>query len=139
LNKILTQQDLLGVWTLDEFTIHRESGEDFVWPGKQRGTLIYTYNGYVSVAQNRDALPNPTPEDALRVSNFYTARYELDLEHGRVFHTILQSSVAASIGQRVMRSVTLLDDGRLRIVGEGLKETVTLIWSRADAREEAPT
>ena len=44
----LTKADLIGVWLLDEFIVHRESGERFVWPGRQSGTLIYTDDGYVS-------------------------------------------------------------------------------------------
>jgi hypothetical protein len=134
MHKILTQQDLLGVWTLEDFIIHRENGEEFHWPGPQNGTLIYTYDGFVSVAQNRQPLPNPTPEDRQRESNFYTAHYELDLEHGRVFHTILQSSVPAIIGQRAERQVSLLEDGRLKLSGQGLKERVTLVWKRVESR-----
>jgi hypothetical protein len=134
MDKILTQQDLLGVWSLDEFIIERENGEPFKWPGPQSGTLIYTYNGYVSVAQNRQALPNPSVEDRQREANFYTARYDLDLAKGRVFHTVLQASVTATIGQRIERQIALHKDGRLRLSGQGLKERVTLVWSRVDGR-----
>jgi hypothetical protein len=66
--------DRLGVWTLGEFIVHREDGADFNWPGPQRGTLIYTAEGYVSVAQNRDPLPDASEADQQRVANFYTAR-----------------------------------------------------------------
>ena len=121
---------LVGVWSLEEFIVHRENGERFQWPGKQSGTLIYTDNGFVSVAQNREPLINPTPEDEARISNFYTGTYELELDNNRVFHTGLQSSVASVIGQRMQRELTLLEDGRLQISGKGLKEKVTLIWSK---------
>lgn len=98
----------------------------FNWPGKQNGTLIYTDNGFVSVAQNRDPLTNPTDEDKKRESNFYTATYELDLVNNRVFHIGLQSSVQSLIGERMEREVKLLNDGRLWLSGKGLKERVTL-------------
>ncbi|WP_199899771.1 lipocalin-like domain-containing protein [Shewanella marina] len=62
----LTQTSLIGVWQLQQFIIERESGEQFIWPGKQNGTLIYTDSGYVSVAQNRQPLTNPSAEDQLR-------------------------------------------------------------------------
>lgn len=126
----LSKAMLVGVWSLDEFIVHRENGELFNWPGKQSGTLIYTEDGFVSVAQNREPLPNPSKEDERRVSNFYTARYELDLENNRVFHTALQSSVRAIVGVRMEREVSLLPDGRLSLSGIGLKEKVTLIWSK---------
>ncbi|RYV01147.1 hypothetical protein SOPP22_16455 [Shewanella sp. OPT22] len=126
----LSKKLLVGVWSLEEFIVHRESGELFNWPGKQSGTLIYTDNGFVSVAQNRAPLPNPTQEDKNRVSNFYTGTYELDLPNNQVFHTGLQSSVPSVIGERMQRSLTLLPDGRLQIFGKGLRENVTLIWSK---------
>lgn len=126
----MTKTDLVGVWTLDQFIVHRENGEDFIWPGTQSGTLIYTESGYVSVAQNRDPLPNPTPEDRARISNFYTGIYDLDLEHGRIFHTPLQSSVPSNIGIRAERHVRIDSKGRLRLSGVGLKERVTLVWQR---------
>jgi len=128
----LRKEHLVGVWSLDEFIIHREGGELFHWPGKQNGTLIYTENGYVSVAQNSEPLESPTLEDRSRVSNFYTAKYEADLATNRVFHTVLQSSVASVIGERLEREVKLLEDGRLWLSGTGLKERVTLIWSRVE-------
>jgi hypothetical protein len=127
---VLTGQNLVGVWTLEAFIVHRESGEAFVWPGRQSGTLIYTGNGYVSVAQNREPLPDPTPEDRARESNFYTGTYALDLEHGRVVHTPLQSSVPSTIGIPAEREVRLESDGRLRLSGVGLKERVTLVWRK---------
>lgn len=126
----LTKEALVGVWSLDEFIVHRSDGTLFNWPGKQNGTLIYTENGFVSVAQNREPLENPSKEDESRVSNFYTATYELDLENGRVFHTALQSSVQSVIGTRMERELRFLPDGRLWLSGMGLKERVTLIWSR---------
>ena len=127
----LTKADLIGVWLLDEFIVHRESGERFVWPGRQSGTLIYTDDGYVSVAQNRDPLPNPSEADRRRVSNFYTATYELDLANDRVWHTALQSSVPSVVGARMERQVQWLPDGRLQLSGQGLQERVTLVWRRA--------
>ncbi len=131
----LSKEILVGVWSLDEFIIHRESGEMFNWPGKQNGTLIYTDNGFVSVAQNRDPLTNPTDEDKKRESNFYTATYELDVENNRVFHFGLQSSVKSVIGERLEREVKLLKDGRLWLSGKGLKERVTLVWSKVDTTQ----
>ncbi len=125
-----TKEKLIGVWSLDEFKVHRASGKLFSWPGKQNGTLIYTDNGFVSVAQNREPLKNPSDEDKKRVSNFYTATYELDLVNHRVFHTGLQSSVDSVIGLRMEREVKLLEDGRLWLSGKGLKERVTLVWSK---------
>lgn len=126
----ITKRDLVGVWKLEEFIVHRESGEDFIWPGEQSGTLIYTENGYVSVAQNRQPLPNPTAEDRARTSNFYTGTYEAQLERGLVVHTPLQSSVASIIGVAAPRQVKLGSDGRLWLSGVGLKESVTLVWRR---------
>lgn len=118
------------MWALETFIVHRENGEAFEWPGKQRGTLIYTDNGYVSVAQNRDPLSDPTPEDRARESNFYTGTYALEPEHGRVVHTPLQSSVASIIGKPAPREVSLEPDGRLRLSGQGLRERVTLNWRK---------
>jgi len=46
----IEKRELVGVWTLEEFYVHRENGETFKWPGAQIGTLIYTDSGYVSVA-----------------------------------------------------------------------------------------
>ncbi|MGB0894572.1 MAG: lipocalin-like domain-containing protein [Parashewanella sp.] len=129
----LSKELLVGVWSLEQFIVHRENGELFEWPGKQSGTLIYTENGFVSVAQNRQPLPNPTEEDKNRVSNFYTGTYELDLKNKQVFHTGLQSSVPSVIGQRMQRSLNFLPDGRLKITGTGLKEQVTLVWSKVNA------
>lgn len=122
-----------GVWSLESFMIHRENGEIFNWPGKQSGTLIYTDNGYVSVAQNREPIPNPTMEDKARISNFYTGTYELDLDNSRIFHTGLQSSVPSVIGKKMQRELKILEDGRLEITGLGLKEHVTLIWSKVSS------
>lgn len=126
----ITPDLLLGVWILQDFIIIRENGERFYWPGQQSGTLIYTENGYVSVAQNREPLPNPTPEDKLRFSNFYTGTYELDLNNHRVFHTPHQSSVPSNIGTRMERQLEYLENGHLKISGTGLKEAVILVWSK---------
>lgn len=126
----MKKADLVGVWGLEQFIVHRENGEEFVWPGAQSGTLIYTADGHVSVAQNRDPLPDPTPEDHARVSNFYTGTYALDLDNGRVIHTPLQSSVSSNIGIPAARSVRLDSTGRLWLSGVGLKERVTLVWRR---------
>jgi len=127
---LLTKEYLVGVWTLDEFIVHRGSGEVFVWPGKQSGTLIYTDNGFVSVAQNRQPLKNASAVDRQRESNFYTGRYQLDLANGCIFHTALQSSVASVIGEQMKRELKCLDDGRLSLSGLGLRERVTLVWSK---------
>jgi Lipocalin-like domain len=126
----LSKSDLVGVWLLEAFFVHREDGQVFQWPGKQNGTLVYTENGYVSVARNRDPLPDATETDRLRTSNFYTGLYEPDLEHGRVFHTPLQSSVASIIGVRAERLVEMDSKGRLKLYGVGLKEKVTLVWRK---------
>ncbi len=128
----LSKQILVGVWSLDEYLIHRETGELFNWPGKQNGTLIYTSNGFVSVAQNRQPLNNPTTEDNLRVSNFYTGIYQLDLKNNLIFHTPLQATVQSIIGVSLKRELKLLADGRLSLSGTGLKERVTLIWTKVD-------
>lgn len=136
----LTKALLVGEWSLKDFIIVRDCGEAFRWPGEQSGTLIYTENGYVSVAQNRTPLPNPSTEDKQRVSNFYTGTYELDLVNQRVYHTPIQSSVPENIGERMERHLTLLPDGRLKITGKGLKEEVVLIWgkiSRSTASEHS--
>jgi len=127
---MLEKADLVGVWTLEQFIVHRANGEAFHWPGVQNGSLIYTACGHVSVAQNRDPLPNPTTEDRARTSNFYTGTYELDAEHGRVIHTPLQSSVPSIIGMPAEQQLRLEPDGRLWLTGIGLKERVTLIWRR---------
>lgn len=128
---MMTKDDLVGVWTLERFIVHRENGEALVWPGVQSGTLIYTACGYVSVAQNREPLPDPTPEDRARVSNFYTGTYALDLDNGRVIHTPLQSSVPSNVGVAAPREVRLDEQGRLWLSGKGLKERVTLVWRRS--------
>lgn len=129
---LITLQDLIGVWTLEAFYIHRENGELFQWPGVQSGTLIYTASGYVSVAQNRDPLPNPSPEDQLRVANFYTGRYELHPDGDKVTHIGLQSSSPGVIGQRMQRELKRLPDGRLWLSGMGLKERVSLVWRKLE-------
>ncbi len=131
LPSMLTSDLLIGVWLLESFTVHRESGEAFEWPGVQSGMLIYTACGYVSVSQNRQALANPSPEDKSRVSNFYSGVYEPDLLNSRVFHTALQSSAPAIIGVRTERSVSIDATGRLTLSGIGLKERVTLVWRKA--------
>ncbi len=130
--KSLTKADLVGVWKLERFIVHRDNGEAFEWPGAQNGTLIYTDDGYVSVAQNRDPLPNPSEADKARTANFYTGTYRTELEQGRVIHTPLQSSVPAIIGIPAERTVELDTSGRLWLSGTGLKERVTLVWHRAD-------
>jgi len=126
----LHREDLVGVWLLHRFIVHRASGEDFEWPGTQSGTLIYTADGYVSVAQNREPLPHPTPEDRARESNFYTGTWALDAVRGRVVHMPLQSSVPTIIGVPAERTATLDEAGRLWLSGTGLKERVTLVWRR---------
>ncbi|MGA7297641.1 MAG: lipocalin-like domain-containing protein [Rhodanobacteraceae bacterium] len=126
----LTRADLLGVWTLERFIVHRRNGEDFEWPGAQSGTLIYTADGYVSVAQNREPLANPSVADRARTANFYTGTWQLDLENGTVVHTPLQSSAPSIIGIPAIRTVRLDPDGRLWLSGAGLQERVTLVWRR---------
>lgn len=129
--KLLTKADLVGVWKLERFIVHRENGEAFEWPGAQNGTLIYTDDGYVSVAQNRQALANPSEADQARTANFYTGTYRAELEQGRVLHTPLQASVPAIIGIPAERTVELDSNGQLWLSGVGLKERVTLVWRRA--------
>ena len=97
----------------------------------RKTALLYTQITVTSVSlRNRDPISNPTLEDEKRISNFYTGTYELDIENNQVFHMGLQSSVASVIGQRMQRDIMLLPDGRLKISGRGLKEQVTLVWSK---------
>lgn len=125
-----TAKDIIGVWHLEDFIVHRANGRMFNWPGKQNGTLIYTETGYVSVAQNRDPLPNPSIADKARVSNFYTAKWEI--VDDALYHTVLQSSVKSIIGLRKKRDALLLADGSLLLSGKGLDETVTLRWVKCE-------
>ncbi len=124
-------ENIVGVWKLVDFSIHRENGEIFKWKGGQSGILIYAKEGYVSVAQNREInFDNPTDEDLKRTANFYTGTFKLSDDGKSVFHTVLQSTHKPEIGITKQRDLHITEQGILILSGRGMKEIVTLSWEK---------
>lgn len=116
---------LIGSWRLTSFTIEK-AGETKPWRAYTHGILIYTSDGWMSVAINADDPAYQGFDNVL----FYTGRYSVDGDH--ILHDVTEATDTTRIGQRLVRQFVLTGDV-LQITGIGEHWTARLTWKRQQA------
>ena len=98
---------VIGVWTLEAFTIFPKEGGSWPWGEGLRGLLIYTESGHVSVSINRNFLPKSgnAEKDALGSVLFYAGTYSV--EGNVIRHQVTQATNPDRIGREMIRFATL--------------------------------
>lgn len=95
-------QNILGTWELARFEITANDGSVKNWGPNPRGQLIYTDDGHMSVAINRD--PQPADSEAQSILNsilFYAGTYAVDGDIIR--HKVTLASNPERVGREMIR------------------------------------
>jgi hypothetical protein len=119
---------LVGTWEL----VHSENtlpdGQVVPYCTGAHGMIIYTPEGYVSVALNcAEEGQGFEPADLTGRKFFYAGTYRYDGQE--VVHTLLNASEPAMIGSRPARRVTLRGD-TLILSGESQGLAFTATWAK---------
>lgn len=149
---MVEQQQLVGAWQLESWSIGYEGRDDFSSPFGEDplGLLVYTADGWMSASINRrerarlpeDASPRKVP-DAQRASAYssyfhYAGRYRVI--NGSVVHYVTQSLNPNFPGTEQLRHAEL-DGQTLVLTGKdevaGTVRYHTLVWHRAPATQPA--
>lgn len=97
---------LVGTWELESYEIISREGIAQEWGTHVRGLLVYTPEGFVSVAVNKDPVATGKPEkDLLDSMMFDTGSFE-ELG-GDVVHHVAVSSDPERVGKELTRHVHL--------------------------------
>ncbi len=131
------QSLLVGTFTLDSFLIESPDGDQKPWGTNARGLLIYSADGYMSVAINSDITANDagsasTPSSIEAIFDsilFYSGRYQL--EGGNLIrHHVINASNPDRIGKELLRFADW-DSGCLKLAtpSESFGRAL-LVWRR---------
>ena len=118
---------LIGGWNLiDFYSLEGEFKKR--WKGSEKGILIYTIDGFVSVAINRQPeIEKLNETDKLRLDFFYSGTYEVN--ESTVIHKIEFSNIGTLINKAIFRKYTIINNV-LILEGMGLGEQVVLKWEK---------
>lgn len=119
---------LVGVWALEKSENPMPDGRVVSYCTGVHGYIIYTQEGFVSVALNCAPQGNGSePADVSGRKFFYTGRYAFDGK--TVTHTLLNASQPELIGMSFDRTVT--NDGeRLVLSGVNQGQTFSAHWKK---------
>jgi len=127
--RAIMKNAIIGVWTLEAFTIFPKEGGSRPWGEGLRGLLIYTESGHVSVSINRDAASD-SPKDVLDSVLFYAGTYSV--EGNIIRHQVTQATNPARIGREMIRYAEL-DHSTLTLTLTTPDESfgkATLVWRK---------
>ena len=133
----LTDNDLIGAWTLDEMYAESEDGTRSHPMGRDgSGMIMYTPDGYMSaITHFADRfLPADRPSDEERAeafSSYFNYSGTWSLEDDTVTHTLLHALDPNMIGMSLSREITK-DGARMIFSGLGPDGTTRqfIIWKR---------
>lgn len=119
------QINLVGTWSLESFTIKKEGDAPKTWNEDTTGLIIYTNDGYVSVAINSKTDKSKNLIDTLL---FYTGTYIHT--KNRVYHKVRHATKVERIGQTLERELIVHNDNKISLVGRGSFGVAEIIWTR---------
>jgi hypothetical protein len=121
---------LVGTWILERSDNPLPDGSVVPYCTGVHGAIIYTREGYVSVALNcGPSQGHPEPADVSGRKFFYMGKYTFD--GANVTHTLLNASQPELIGTAVTRSVRI-DGSELILTGENQGQLFSATWRRAE-------
>lgn len=146
MDKIIAPADLVGTWKLVSVEMRYSNGDvRYPWGTHANGHLLYSAEGYMSVALATGERPLFTTEDILtgsleeqaqaaRSYVSYGGTYELQ-EGNEITHHVEISLFPNWVGQAQLRYIEVVDDKQLilrtaPILANGKQGTGYLIWSR---------
>lgn len=125
---LLKMADLVGTWRLVGYAVKTKK-ELLVWTAAATGILIYSTEGYMSAVLNfdHDKVPEGTRKPD-RVTLCYAGRVEIT--NGVITHHVIQASDPTWLGRKLERFPTWLEDGKLRLEGQGTLGRGIITWER---------
>ncbi len=124
---------LVGTWILEKSENPMPDGTIVSYCTGVQGMIIYTQEGYVSVALNCDPVGHgKEPADISGRKFFYAGTYEFDGKN--VVHTMLNTSQPELIGNGFSREVTIKDT-LLVLTGVNQGQTFSAYWRRVSSTE----
>lgn len=135
------REQVIGTWTLLEYTREDKNGERYHPLGKDAtGFLMYTSDGYMSaqlMAQGRPdyslgELHNGTQEEMAQAAHGYHAysgKYEVDEENQTLYHHMEVSMIPNRIGQ-VQDRIVKVNGDHITITSDSTSSYIE--WKRAD-------
>jgi len=123
-------QNVVGTWELVRFEIATPEGSTKQWGPNPRGQLIYTADGRMSVAINRDREPADSDEKStLNSILFYAGTYST--EGNTVRHIVGLASSPDRVGKELIRYAEFHNDEiHLKTPQESFG-VANLVWRRA--------
>jgi hypothetical protein len=127
----LAASPLVGTWILEKSENPMPDGSLVPYCTGVHGMIIYTEDGYVSVALNCAPTENgPEPADVSGRKFFYAGVYRFD---GRIAtHKMLNASQPELIGKIFTRQVIIQGD-ELILTGVNQGQQFSAYWKRAEA------
>ena len=101
--KLNNQTKLVGTWTLKSFQIVEDGHEARDWGRNPTGILIYTKDGYMSVAINREISKKDRKLSLPHI--FYSGTYKL--RKNEIIHKVQNASEFDRIGKNLIRTASL--------------------------------
>ncbi len=121
--------ELEGVWILKKSDNVGPDGKLVPYCTGVHGSIIYTAEGYVSVALN--CAPQGVGKEPADISGrkfFYTGRFEFD---GKVVtHKLLNASDVHLMGTNFKRKVTIVNGRTLVLSGENQGQKFSAYWEK---------
>jgi hypothetical protein len=119
---------LVGTWILEKSENPMPDGSVVPYCTGVHGFVIYTEEGYVSVALNcAPEGQGPEPADISGRKFFYTGTYQFDGKTAT--HTLLNASQPELIGENITRTVTI-QGSELILSGVNQGQTFSAYWKR---------
>ncbi|MGZ3783863.1 MAG: lipocalin-like domain-containing protein [Bdellovibrio sp.] len=126
----MAHSSLIGTWSLLSYTGENLEGQTITIRDQQSGSLEYTADGCVrmEIKRNPEMLRDlKIAPDLAHVS--YSGRFEVNNVTNEVYHFIECADRPDRVGNKLKRTFVINSD-YLKIQGQGLKASVTLVWRR---------
>src|SRR5437773_2137106 len=131
---MITRADLVGEWSLQEFTITDTSGKQVSWRDNCTGLLIYTNNGYMSVSINSNITGDKTlPANKYDSILCYSDMFEI--ENNVIKHKVMNASDPSRVGKELIREA-IFEDNTLTLIGKGEFGIAKLSWNKIKRQSE---
>jgi len=126
-----TTVDAKGTYSLASFELESTDGRRSSWGQNTRGLLVYTADGHVSVAINKDVVRDESQHEAENILDsllFYAGTYQV--EGNVIRHQVTLASNPARVGKEMIRYAELNGDSLTLTTPKESFGRAILVWKK---------